>query len=73
MLPPPLALDERDPDVQLEPEDRFRLIASILARGLRRLRDHPTSPPLLDPQNPGESPSTPLAFPPHDSLTVSGR
>ena len=40
---------------------------------LRRLRDHPTSPPLLDPQKPRESPSTPLAFLPQDPLTVTVR
>ena len=73
MLPPPFSLDERDPDHPLDDATRLKLTAAILARGLRRLRDHPPSLPVPDPQKPGESPSTPLAFLSHDPLTVTVR
>jgi hypothetical protein len=74
MPPPPLRVyDDDDPDLQLTPDDRVRLIASILARGLRRLREHPDLPPFHVPQNLDDSTPNRLAVVEHDPVTVTVR
>jgi hypothetical protein len=75
MPPPPLRVydDDLDPDTPLTSDDRLRLIASILARGLRRLRDRPDPSPFHVPQNLDESDPNRLAVGSHDPVTVTVR
>ena len=74
MQPPPLLVyDDLEPDSQLTAEDRLPLIASILARGLRRLREHPDPSPFHVPQNLNESRPNRLAVVEHDPITVTVR
>jgi hypothetical protein len=73
MPPPPFSFDDPCFDTPLHPEDRVRLIASILARGLRRLREHPDPPPFHVPQNLDESTPNRLAVGAHDPVTVTVR
>jgi hypothetical protein len=62
MPPPPFRVyDDLQPDTSLTSDDRLRLIASILARGLRRLREHPDPSPFHVPQNLDESDPNRLA------------
>lgn len=74
MPPPPFRVyDDLEPDTPLTSDDRLRLIASILARGLRRLRERPDPPPIHVPQNLDESHPNRLAVVEHDPVTVTVR
>jgi hypothetical protein len=73
MQPLPFSFDDSILGTPLSPEDRVRLIAAILARGLRRLHDRPDPPPFHVPQNLDESTSNRLAVVAHDPVTVTVR
>jgi hypothetical protein len=74
MPPPPFRVyDDLEPDTSLTSDDRLRLIAPILARGLRRLRDRPDLPPFHVPQNLDESNPNRLAVGSHDPVIVTVR
>ena len=57
-----------DPSV-LSPDERRQAIAAILARGVLRLLDQPSSTRISDPAESGESSENPLALPSDSRLS----
>jgi len=55
----------------ISPDDRFREIAAILARGILRLRKHGNLRLVSPPEKSGNSPAEPLAVPADPRLSVT--
>lgn len=55
-VPPEAPVRPSADPIPLTPDNRFREVAAILARGLLRLQLPPPTPPILAPQNLPESP-----------------